>query len=38
MPNFAAVAAIDPGLATSLQEGLRMEVLGWEIHNEEPTA
>ncbi len=35
---FAAVAALDPVLASVCQEGLDMEVLSWKMHVEEPTA
>ena len=37
-PDFAAVAALDPSLATLLRDGVRMEVLSWKIYKEEPSA
>ena len=37
-PDFAAVAALDPSLATLLRDGVRMEVLSWKIYEEEPSA
>ena len=37
-PDFAAVAALDPSLATLLRDGVRMEILSWKIYEEEPSA
>ena len=36
--NCKAVEAVDAEIANVLKNGLRMEVLSWQIHAEEPTA
>ena len=36
--NCKAVEAVDAEIANVLKNGLRMEVLSWQIHTEEPTA
>ena len=36
--KMSAVAEMDPNMASSIKEGLNMEILSWQLHMEEPSA